>query len=53
MEADVRLIVRRLADAIAYLHEYGIVHRDLKVAFVISLTVAIGLIGDASSKPIA
>ncbi|TPX52684.1 hypothetical protein SeMB42_g01227 [Synchytrium endobioticum] len=29
-EADVKLIVRRLADAIAYLHEYGIVHRDLK-----------------------
>ncbi|TPX34324.1 hypothetical protein SmJEL517_g02984 [Synchytrium microbalum] len=29
-ESDVRTIVRRLSDAVAYLHEYGIVHRDLK-----------------------
>jgi serine/threonine kinase 33 len=29
-EEDVRIIISRLADAVAYLHEQGIVHRDLK-----------------------
>jgi len=29
-EEDVRIIMSRLADAVAYLHEQGIVHRDLK-----------------------
>jgi len=29
-EEDVRVIITRLADAVAYLHEHGIVHRDLK-----------------------
>lgn len=29
-EDDVRIIISRLADAVAYLHEQGIVHRDLK-----------------------
>ncbi|KAI9143448.1 kinase-like domain-containing protein [Paraphysoderma sedebokerense] len=29
-EDDVKIIITRLADAIAYLHDHGIVHRDIK-----------------------
>lgn len=32
-EADAAQITRQLCKALAYLHERGIVHRDLKVAF--------------------
>ena len=32
-ENDARLYIARVLDVVGYIHDYGIVHRDLKVLF--------------------
>ncbi|KAJ3063723.1 Serine/threonine-protein kinase 33 [Podochytrium sp. JEL0797] len=38
-EDDVRCVVRRLADAVGYLHTHGVVHRDIKPANILVSSV--------------